>query len=158
MDIHELEAIAEREQAQRARLRILCCAAAGCQASGALEIKRRLETVLSAAGKLAEIDVTPVGCMGLCGHGPLVRIEPSGDMFERVTPADAEDIVAALEGSPCTVTRCDYQHPFFARQFPIVLRHCGHINPERIEDYIAVGGYRTLYHVIHEMTPTEVIQ
>jgi len=101
MDLHELEAIAEREQAQRPRLRILCCAAAGCQASGALEIKRRLELVLSAAGKLAEVEVAPVGCMGLCGHGPLVRIEPEGTVFERVTPADAEEVVSALEQGPC---------------------------------------------------------
>jgi bidirectional [NiFe] hydrogenase diaphorase subunit len=158
MDLHELEAIAEREQAQRPRLRILCCAAAGCQASGALEIKRRLELVLSAAGKLAEVEVAPVGCMGLCGHGPLVRIEPEGTVFERVTPADAEEIVSALEQGPCDVSRCDLNHPFFTRQQPIVLRHCGRINPERIEDYIAVGGYRTLYHVIHDLTPAEVIQ
>jgi NADH:ubiquinone oxidoreductase, NADH-binding (51 kD) subunit len=158
MDLHELEAIAEREQAQRPHLRILCCAAAGCQASGALEIKRRLELVLSAAGKLAEVEVTPVGCMGLCGHGPLVRIEPEGTVFERVTPADAEEIVSALEQGPCNVLHCDLNHPFFTRQQPIVLRHCGRINPERIEDYIAVGGYRTLYHVIHDLTPAEVIQ
>jgi bidirectional [NiFe] hydrogenase diaphorase subunit len=61
MDLHELEAIAEREQAQRPHLRILCCAAAGCQASGALEIKRRLELVLSAAGKLAEVEWRRLG-------------------------------------------------------------------------------------------------
>jgi bidirectional [NiFe] hydrogenase diaphorase subunit len=158
MDLHELEAIAEREQARRPHLRILCCAAAGCQASGALEIKRRLELVLSAAGKLAEVEVTPVGCMGLCGHGPLVRIEPEGTVFERVTPADAEEIVSALEQGPCNVLHCDLNHPFFTRQQPIVLRHCGRINPERIEDYIAVGGYRTLYNVIHDLTPAEVIQ
>lgn len=158
MDLHELEAIAEREQAQRARFRILCCAAAGCQASGSLEIKRRLELVLSAAGKQANVDVVPVGCIGLCGHGPLVRLEPIGKVFERVTSADAEELVAALDQGSCNVPQCNLNHPFFTRQYPIVLRHSGRINPERIEDYIAAGGYRMLYHVIHDLTPAEVIQ
>ncbi|WP_322512172.1 NADH-quinone oxidoreductase subunit NuoF [Chloroflexus sp.] len=157
MDLHELEAIAERELAQRPRLRILYCSATGCQASGALEIKRRLESLLAETGRQVEVDVGAVGCLGLCGRGPIVRIEPSGETFEHVQPDDAAEIIAALDGHSCNVARCDQNHPFFTRQMLIVRRHCGLINPDRIEDYIAVGGYRSLYHVIHEMTPAEVI-
>jgi len=157
MDLIELQTIVEHEQARRRRIRVHCCVSAGCQASGALEIQRQLEAAVNVAGLSAEVEVVGVGCLGLCGQGPLVSVLPEGMLFQQVRPDDAPAIVAAIKGETCAVERADPGQPFFARQVPVVLRHCGQIDPERIEEYIAAGGYSTLYHVLHEMTPTEVI-
>src|SRR5262249_6435953 len=70
------------------------------------------------------------------------------------TPA----VVAALDGGNGAPERIERELPFFTRQLPIVLENSGQIDPERIESYIAAGGYQALYHVLHEMTPAEVIE
>ncbi len=157
MDLHELQQIARRERERRRRIRIHCCTSLGCHASNAIEIKRRLEEAVIAAGLEGEIEVAGVGCMGFCGHGPMVEIDPENILYEYVSPDDAPSIVASIHGGACTAGRGDKNHPFFARQYPIVRKNGGKIDPERIEEYIAAGGYRSLYRAINEMTPAEVI-
>lgn len=157
MDLTELQEIEAQELQRRKPVRIRCCISAGCQASGALDIQRKLSDEVERSGLADEIGVAGVGCLGLCGNGPLIAVDPSGELYERVTLEQAPSIVGALRGEPCAAERGDPQRPFFTRQRPIVLRHSGLIEPERIDEYIAVGGYRALYHVLHEMTPAEVI-
>ena len=60
------------------------------------------------------VEIRRVGCMGLCGHGPLVGVEPDGVMYERVTPESASTIVDTLVGGITQVPRCDPKQPFFA--------------------------------------------
>ena len=158
MDLTELHGIAERERARRKAIRIHCCTSLGCYASGALELQQRLEAAVIAAGRTDTVEVVGVGCIGFCGHGPLVSVEPTGLLFERVTPDQAPEIVAALDGGPCTAQRGDPQHPFFARQMLVVRRNGGRIDPERIEEYIAADGYQALYNVLHDLSPAEVIE
>jgi len=62
-----------------------------------------------------------VGCLGLCGAGPLVSVEPGGILYQRVQPSDASDIIAALQGPPVERIHLDSRVPFFARQYKIVL-------------------------------------
>jgi bidirectional [NiFe] hydrogenase diaphorase subunit len=157
MDFAELQAIAERELARHKRIRIHCCTSLGCHAANATEIKRRLEAAIADVGRQDEVDVVGVGCVGFCGRGPMVVIEPEHVLFEGVTPNDAEAIVATLDGTPCTVAQTDPQHPFFTRQTLVVRKNGGKIDPERIEDYIAAGGYQSLYRVLHEETPDSTI-
>ncbi len=157
MDLAELNAIAAHERAGRKPIRIACCTSLGCYASGAVELQQQLEAGVAAAGHAENVEVVGVGCMGFCGNGPLVRIEPADLLFEHVRPDQAPEIIAALDGGPCSVERGDPQHPFFARQLPIVRRNGGLIDPERIEAYIAAGGYATLYRVLHDFSPAEVI-
>ncbi len=158
MDLTELHGIAEREHLRRKAIRIHCCTSLGCYASGALELQQRLEAAVIAAGRTDTVEVVGVGCIGFCGHGPLVSVEPTGLLFERVTPDQAPEIVAALDGGPCTAQRGDPQHPFFARQMLVVRRNGGRIDPERIEEYIAADGYQALYDVLHDLSPAEVIE
>jgi len=101
--------------------------------------------------------VQGVGCLGLCSAGPLVRVEPQGVMYQRVTPEDVQSIVAAVDGGTSTAERADLSHPFFTLQYPIVLENSGKVDPERGESYVAEGGYETLYHVLREMSPAEVV-
>ena len=134
MDLHELQQIARRERDRRRRIRIHCCTSLGCHASNSVEIKRRLEEAVTAAGLESEIEVVGVGCMGFCGHGPLVEIDPENRLYEHVRPDDAPSIVASIHGGACTVQRGDKNHPFFARQYMIVRKNGGKIDPERIEE------------------------
>lgn len=160
MELQELQAIAETEISNRKPIRILCCNAAGCQSSGSKEIAKEIKAAIESQGLQEQVELCPVGCMKFCGRGPLVEVTSSGQLYENVKPEDASSIVSAINDSNVTVTAPlgDYTHPFFTYQMPIVLENSGKINPERIEDYIAVGGYQQLYHVLHEMTPDEVVK
>jgi bidirectional [NiFe] hydrogenase diaphorase subunit len=158
MDIIELQQIAQAEREHRKPKRIRCCTAAGCQSSGAEAVLKALQGEVKAAGLAEEVMVASVGCLRFCGHGPLVATDPDGGLYEWVKPEDAAAVVTKVNGGAADLHICDPQQPFFAQQQPIVLENSGIIDPERIEEYIAAGGYASLHRVLYEMTPTEVIE
>ena len=157
MEWNELLKIAAQEEAKAKDICINCCTAAGCSAAQSLEIKKNLEQAIKAEGLQDTVEVQKVGCLGLCGRGPMIQIDPHNIMYEQVTPEQAGSIVDALNGGKTTAISYDPQHPFFANQVPLVTENSGRIDPERIESYISVGGYQQLYKVLYEMTPPEVI-
>jgi len=158
MDLTELLEIGEKERQRQGGIRIRVCVAAGCLSANAQAVKQCLEAAVAEAGLAESVQVAGVGCLGLCSGGPLVAVDPDNILYEKVTPADAPSIVAALTGrGPATARRADFNHPFFTKQVPIVLENSGKIDPERIEDYIAANGYQPLYHALREMKPTEVV-
>ena len=156
MDISELYRLAERERNRRKPYRIRCCMAAGCQSSGAIAVKQVLADAIADAGLSDQVELCGVGCLRFCGHGPMVAADPDDALYERVTPENAGSIVSALQGESAIAPRCDAHQPFFADQLPIVLENSGQIDPSRIEDYIAVGGYESLYRVLYDLTPGDV--
>ena len=156
MDISELYRLAERERNRRKPYRIRCCMAAGCQSSGAIAVKQVLADAIASAGLRDQVELCGVGCLRFCGHGPMVATDPDDALYERVTPENAGSIVSALQGDSAIAPRCDAHQPFFADQLPIVLENSGQIDPGRIEDYIAVGGYESLYRVLYDLTPEAV--
>ncbi|MEX0602451.1 MAG: NADH-ubiquinone oxidoreductase-F iron-sulfur binding region domain-containing protein, partial [Bacteroidota bacterium] len=111
-------------------------------------------------GKEKECEVMGTGCMGLCGQGPLVKVDPERRLYHSVTVDSARRIVethvAGKPGGEDNVLPED--HPFFAPQLKIVLENCGTINAERIEEYIAAGGYESLGRVLTELQPEEVVE
>ncbi len=117
-----------------------------------------MKNAVKAAGLEECVEVVGVGCMGFCRPCPLVKIEPDDIIYEEVEPENAASIIDALNGGQTEVTKGDSQHPFFSDQLRIIRENTGKINPERIEEYIAVGGYQSLYNAIHEMTPSEVVE
>jgi bidirectional [NiFe] hydrogenase diaphorase subunit len=157
MDITELYRIAEEERERRKPKRIRCCTAAGCQSSGAETVMKSLETAIATANLGEEVEVASVGCLRFCGRGPLVAVDPDQSLYEQVTADDVTSLVMGLKEGTTTAQSCDSQQPFFTGQLPIVLENSGQINPERIEEYIAAGGYEPLYQVLYEMTPPEVV-
>lgn len=159
MDLEELNQIAadERSAQGQYRHRIHVCMAAGCLSSQSDKLKEKLEDEVKHQGKHHLCQVKGVGCMGLCGSGPLVSVEPDGTLYQDVTPGDAEEIVSHLDKGVVRHLRCPTDTPFFRRQVKIVLENSGKIDPERIEDYIAVGGYRPLLKVLTELMPIGVI-
>jgi bidirectional [NiFe] hydrogenase diaphorase subunit len=159
MDLIELREIAAKERARQKNIRVHCCTSTGCQASNSVELKKNLETAATEAGLDATVEVVGVGCMGFCGRGPLVQIDPDNILYEEVKPEQATLIIDALKNNTeADLLKGDPNHPFFSRQVQIVRENSGKIDPERIEEYIAVGGYESLYKVIHDMSPAEVVQ
>lgn len=163
MDLAELIAISQKERSLEKFVQIRCCVAAGCLSANSQAVKQRLEAAVTAENLAETVEVRGVGCMRLCCQGPLVQVakntasENLGKLYEQVTPDDASSIIATLNGGETTVRQGDLTHPFFASQMSIVLENSGKVEPERIQSYIAAQGYQALYHVLREMTPTEVV-
>lgn len=157
MELTELLELAEQERKAQKTIRLHCCTATGCQAANSLAVKTALEQAVEAAGLGDGVQVVGVGCLGPCGRGPMVEIMPEGTLYEKVTPEQAASIIGAIAGGEADAQRVDTTHPFLTRQVKIVQENSGKIDPERIEEYIAVGGYQALYRVLHEITPADVV-
>jgi len=97
------------------------------------------------------------GCMGLCAAGPLVLVDPEEILYQHVKAENAEAVVASLGGEPIAALQCDLRE-HFDQQVHVVLENSGHIDPEKIDDYIARDGYLALLTVLNDMTPQSVIQ
>ncbi|MGK7946831.1 MAG: NADH-quinone oxidoreductase subunit NuoF [Microcystaceae cyanobacterium] len=157
MDLAELQEIAAAEKDRQRNIRIHCCTSTGCEAANSLGVKKELEKAVKAGNLGENVEVIGVGCMGFCGKGPLVEISPQDVLYEEVTPEQASSIIESLNGGEAIAAKGDLEHPFFSRQFKIVRENSGKINPDRIEEYIAVGGYQSLYKAIYDLTPNTVI-
>ena len=154
----DLPRIAEAENAEALAFEhtIHVCVAAGCLSQHSDQVKQRLEQQVRDAG-LTQCRVKGVGCMGLCSAGPLVSVRPAGTLYQSVTPGDAPAIIEGLNGAPVERLICPTDRPFFTRQTRIVLANSGEIDPERLEDAIAVGGYQQLARVLSDLTPAQVV-
>ena len=153
------------------RSNVLVCGGTGCSSSNSQEIMRRLEEEIKKKGLDKEVNVVCTGCFGLCSLGPVVIVYPEGSFYSKVTLADIPEIVEEHLLKGRIVKRLLYQEtidndaihsltdtPFCKKQKRIALRNCGVINPEVIEEYIAMDGYSALGKVLTEMKPEEVIQ
>ncbi len=154
------------------RSNILVCGGTGCTSSNSEWIITALKEELAAQGLEKEVNVVRTGCFGLCALGPIMIVYPEGAFYSMVTPEDIPEIVEEHLLKGRIVKRLLYQEtvaedesihsltetPFYKKQVRIALRNCGVINPEVIEEYIAMDGYAALGKVLTEMTPEEVIQ
>ena len=115
------------------------------------------------------VGVKKSGCHGFCEMGPLVRIEPYNYIYIKVKEEDCKEIFneTILHGRPVErlmyhkdgiVYRQQEEIPFYKKQTRLVLKNCGHIDAENINEYLAVGGYQALRKVLFTMEPSEVIQ
>jgi bidirectional [NiFe] hydrogenase diaphorase subunit len=158
MELQTLHQIANTERARQKPVRIHCCTSTGCRAAASTEILDNLQSAVTQHQLQDRVEVVGVGCMGFCGRGPLVQVDPEGLLYEEVQPQQAASIVEAMaEAGTAQPLQGDGSHPFFARQLRVVREYSGKIDPERIEEYIAVGGYEALYRALYEMTPAEVV-
>ena len=128
-------------------------------AAGAAKVYSALEALV---GTSAELTVT--GCIGMCFLEPIVDIYDGKNLLKRlvkVQPTDAEKIIDFVNGNANAVDDIeitDEDKEFLEKQTRIALRHCGIINPEKLEEYTADDGYKALTKVLTTMTPEEVIE
>ena len=138
-----------------------------------MSVKEALEREIAAKGLEEEVKIVQTGCFGLCALGPIMIIYPEGTFYSMVTADDIPEIVEEhfLKGRP--VQRLVYEETvskednaiaslndtaFYKKQKRVALRNCGVINPENIDEYIAMDGYFALAKVVREMTPDDVIK
>lgn len=164
MNNTELENIAQRERDKQKnfRCRFFCCASTPCLSSGGASVKEALSAAVAEQQLEDQVQVVATGCMGPCSHGPVVTVQETGQpnvTYEAVTPQIAKSIVAyhANHGSPPPNDHVMPNNlPFFTRQKKVVLANSGMIDPEKLEDALATGGYSALSKALHTMTPDEV--
>ncbi len=152
------------------RSHVLVCGGTGCTSSGSQAIIDKFEAEIEKNGLKDEVAVVRTGCHGLCALGPIVLIYPEGSFYSMVKVEDVPEIVSEHLLKGRVVTRLLYQETvkeeeviplvetgFYKKQKRVALRNCGVINPENIDEYIAVDGYQALAKVLTEMTPEQVI-
>ncbi len=154
---------------------VMVCGGTGCTSSGSEKLCELFASEAEKQGIADKVKVVRTGCFGLCALGPIVIVYPEGTFYSQVKAEDVAEIVEShlLGGEP--VERLVYEDigdlklpeghsptlydtVFYHKQLRLALRNCGRINPEDINEYIAVDGYRALAKVLTEMTPDEVIQ
>ena len=159
------------------RAHVLICGGTGCTSSGSRSLIDAFDKNLVEFGLEEEIKVVQTGCFGLCALGPIVIVYPDGTFYSRVTADDVKDIVSEHLLKGRIVNRLVYRDEetdkiveeeaknfslsdtkFYKSQKRIVLRNCGVIDPDNIEEYIAMDGYAALGKVLTEMTPEDVIK
>ncbi len=159
------------------RAHVLICGGTGCTSSGSKTLQEAFNKNLKDFGLDEEIKLVQTGCFGLCALGPIVIVYPDGTFYSRVTPDDVKEIVEEhllkgriverlvyrdadtdeiVEQQAANVSLSDTN--FYKSQKRIVLRNCGVIDPDNMEEYIAMDGYAALGKVLTEMTPEDVIK
>ena len=144
---------------------IYICRGTGCESTKSPEIQAALEEELLGTN----VDVKFTGCHGMCQQGPIVIVEPDDTFYAKVKTKDVTKIVdqhikkgelveRLVYQDPTTKERIPSYHdiPFYARQKRLVLRNCGKINPEDINDSLAAGIYQGLQKAL-ELSPLEII-
>ena len=154
------------------RSTILICGGTGCTSSGSPKLQERFETLLQEKGLDKEVKIVRTGCFGLCAAGPVVIVYPEGAFYSHVQLKDVDEIVeehlvkgriverllfSGTEDAAVKEVKPLDEIPFYQKQKRIVLRNCGVIDPENIDEYIAFDGYKALAKALTEMTREEVV-
>lgn len=163
------------------KCRILICAGTGCLAGGSGEIYKKMcelvgedpDVSVEFGPEIAhgegQVTVKKSGCHGFCEMGPLMRIEPMGILYTKVSVDDCEAIYERTIKKGDVIRHLLYKQdgieyqkqeeiPFYKKQTRLVLKNCGHIDAEHIEEYIASGGYQALAKALFDMQPEDVVQ
>jgi NADH:ubiquinone oxidoreductase subunit F (NADH-binding)/(2Fe-2S) ferredoxin/Pyruvate/2-oxoacid:ferredoxin oxidoreductase delta subunit len=146
------------------------CDGTGCRALGSRQVLAGLREELRKTRLETPIEVVGTGCPGFCECGPLITIYPQRLSYQKIRPDDVPEIVHKTLIGGEIIERLLYtdpqtgQHihtepdlPFYQKQKRLVLDFNGRIDPTRIKDYVALGGYTSLAKALATMTPEEVI-
>ena len=157
------------------RSHVMICGGTGCTSSGSLKIQQEFARLIKSYGLQDEVQIVKTGCFGLCALGPVVIVYPEGTFYSQVKPEDVEEIVESHLLKGHIVERLVYndtgnvkpknpkyvtlkETAFYRSQDRIVLRNCGVIDPENINEYIARDGYQALHKALKTMSPDDVIK
>ena len=159
---------------------VVICGGSGCVAGGSRNVYARMKELMEAKGLKVDVrleheahdesvGLKHSGCHGFCEMGPLMRIEPMGLLYIKVKVEDCEEIIENTILKDEVIDRLVYHQdnksycrqediPFYRQQTRVALEHCGHINAESVEEYIAVGGYSALEKALFDMQPEDIIK
>ena len=159
---------------------VVICGGSGCVAGGSRNVYARMKELMEAKGLKVDVrlehephgeavGLKHSGCHGFCEMGPLMRIEPMGLLYIKVKAEDCEEIIEKTILNDEVIDRLVYHQdkksycrqediPFYRQQTRVALEHCGHINAESVEEYIAVGGYSALEKALFDMQPEDIIK
>ncbi len=149
---------------------IMVCGGSGCHSAKSKEIIAELRKLVKEEKMEESVEVVQTGCFGLCTKGPIVLMQPDDTFYSHVKVSDAQEIVQSHIKDNKIVERLLVREvdgtiveklsdlAFYKKQKRVVLKNCGLIDPERIEDYIALDGYKALEKALFEMTPEKVVQ
>lgn len=150
--------------------KILICGGTGCLSSKSKDIKENLEKELKERN-INDVEVVLTGCFGFCEKGPIVKVVPANNFYIEVKPEDAKKIVEIDIIGDKKVKRILYKDPvsqeaildykkmnFYQKQERRVLKNCGVIDPENIDDFLRNDGYKAAEKAISEMTKEFVIK
>ena len=143
-----------KEKNNQYKHKICVCCGASCISSGSEEVLKKLQEEIKLRGLENEVDVIPTGCVGPCNQGPLIKCLPEYNIYQKVDCSNIarivqsqlvdkkpiEDLLLFSDSRPKPFINAQ-EDPFFKKQLKIALKNCGHINPEKIEDYLAPGPY-----------------
>ena len=165
MDIEKLNKIKDEYSKIIEKKRIMVCSGTGCTSSKSDVLLKNIQDKLEKDG-IKNITAEKTGCFGFCAKGPIVVIDPDEIFYELVKPEDADDIVESVINNKVVERLLAKENEkyiekwhklnFYSKQERIALKNCGRINPEKIEEYIALDGYQALYKALH-MSRDEVI-
>ncbi len=159
-----------QEAKTECKKQIMVCGGTGCHSQSSHVLIGKLKEELKAHGLDKEVEVIQTGCFGLCQKGPIVVIYPEGTFYSHVQPEDFKDIVEKHIIADEIVDRLVLDEikadpndglnhlTFYKKQNRNVLAHSGLIDPENIDEYLAMEGYQSLYKVLTTMSQDEVIQ
>lgn len=146
--------------------RIMVCSGTGCTSSKSDVLLENLKKELKLQG-VKNVTAHKTGCFGFCAKGPIVVIDPDEIFYEQVKTEDAKDIVESIKNNKIVERLLAKENDkyiekwhelnFYSKQQRIALKNCGKINPEKIEEYIAMDGYKALEKAL-SMTPNEIIE
>lgn len=159
--------------------KIIVCAGTGCVAGGSLEVYSRLKELMETHNIHVSVELEKEphdntvglkksGCHGFCEMGPLLRIDPQGWLYTKVSVNDCEEIIEKTVLGGEYIKRLAYRQnetvfqkqddiPFYRQQTRTVLEHCGKIDADSISEYIAAGGYSAFEKALFDMSPDEII-
>ena len=158
--------------APKGRIEFLICGDTGCRSIDKLAVLNKLDKIIKDKGLEDRASASITGCFGFCKKGPIVKVFPDDIFYTEVTEDDAEEIITAHLEKNTLVDRLLYRNPeapdtavpheadidFYRKQKRTALANCGLIHPDRIEEYIAAGGYLALSKCLKEMSPPDVVK
>jgi len=148
---------------------ILVCGGTACESNQGIALFSALKKAVEEHGLVNDVQVVRTGCLGFCEKGPIVKVLPQDTFYVEVKPEDAEVLIKEHIIKGRVVSRLLYDKnqsklnvgiegiDFYQKQFRIVLRNCGVIDPDKIDEYIARDGYKALEKALFEMKPQDVI-
>ncbi len=166
----KLEAEKTLQPRESGTKQVMICSDTNCKVSKGEDLYNSLVDEIKNAGLEEKVSVSQTGCFGLCRIGPNMMVYPERVYYSQILPEEVPRLVKEHFGQGRIVENLLYRNPgsqtpvrryedidFFKYQNRIVLRNCGFINPERLDDYVAQDGYAALCKVVNDMSAPEVI-